>query len=89
MTLDEYSADGLTLVSANVFSHSFNIPTEATLTADPDVFPAFRVRNGLRLINAVDDFGFVGTPIPEPASVAMIGLAAAGLLLAKRENRSA
>jgi hypothetical protein len=59
-----------------VFSHAFNIPIEANLTVDAEVFGAFRVRNGLRLYNAVDDFA-VG--IPEPASTVLLTLAMAAL----------
>jgi hypothetical protein len=83
MVLDDYGATGTTLVDDNVFSHSFNIPIEAALTADTAVFGAFRVRNGLRLYNALDNFAF---GIPEPTTVSMLGLAAAGLLALRRRS---
>ena len=63
MVLDEYSADGTSLVTANVFSHSFNIAS-SNINTDGEVFAAFRVRNGTRLYNVIDNFEAVQLVIP-------------------------
>lgn len=89
MVLDEYSANGTSLVTANVFSHSFNIPAETSLTADPDVWGAFRVRNGTRLYDALDNFETVQLVVPEPGSGALTMVAAMGAALVTRRRRSA
>ena len=83
MVLDEYSADGTSLVTAGVFSHSFDIPA-GDISIDPEVWAAFRVRNGTRLYNAIDNFETVQLVIPEPASVALVGLAVVGFLAIRR-----
>jgi hypothetical protein len=79
MVIDEYNSDGTSLVSANVYNHSFAIPIEATLTADSAVYGGFRVRNGTRLYNAIDNFEQLQLAVPEPASAVILGLAALGL----------
>ena len=84
--LDDYGTDGTALAQAGVFSHSFDIPAEDILTADGDVYGAFRVRNSARLFDAIDNFEIV--LVPEPTSG--IALAAVGMgLLARRRTRRA
>jgi hypothetical protein len=87
MVLDEYSADGTSLVMANVFSHSFAIPAEATLTADSEVFGAFRVRNATRLYNALDNFEVVQLVVPEPGTTVLGLFAAAAATVIPRRRR--
>jgi hypothetical protein len=86
MVLDSYGADGTSLVAANVFSHSFSLPASAALAADPDVFGAFRVRNGTRLYNAVDNFEQVSIPVPEPATWILGSLAGLAVVLRRRTS---
>ncbi len=86
MVLDEYSADGTSLVAANVLSHAFAIPAEATLTADSDVFGAFRVRNGTRLLSSLDNFGTAQLVVPEPGAMLLALVAAAGAMVC--QNRA-
>jgi hypothetical protein len=71
MVLDEYSADGTSLVTANVLNHAFAIPAEAALTADAEVWGAFRVRNGTRLYDALDNFEVTQGVVPEPAAMTL------------------
>jgi hypothetical protein len=87
MVLDNYGSDGTALVSANVFSHSFNIPASAALTADPDVFGAFRVRNGTRLYSTLDNFEVVAIVVPEPATWLIAAVGGLGLLVSCRRDR--
>jgi PEP-CTERM motif len=77
MVLDQYNADGTSLVTAGVFSHSFTIAAaDSAIASDVDgVFGAFRVRNGTRLLDAIDDFAFDVQTIPEPTTAALAGLA--------------
>ncbi|HEX2475674.1 MAG TPA: PEP-CTERM sorting domain-containing protein [Lacipirellulaceae bacterium] len=84
MVLDEYSADGTMLVAANVLTHSFNIPAEAILTADSEVFGAFRLRNGTRLIDALDNFEVLQLAVPEPATLMLGFIAVAGATFTRR-----
>ena len=86
MVLDSYGADGTALVSAGVFSHSFDIPIEAALTADAEVFGAFRVRNGTRLYNAIDGFEQLAAVVPEPATYLLALLGFASLLAKYRRS---
>lgn len=86
LVLDEYSADGTALVTANVFSHSFDIPAEATLTADSEVFGAFRVRNATRLYNALDNFEVLQLVVPEPGTIVLGLFAVAVSALISRQR---
>lgn len=85
LTIDEYNAAGTALVTANVFSHSIDIAntlngaTNPDITLDNEVWAAFRVRNGTRLLAAIDNFQAVTIPAPEPAAW-LAGLVAAGAL---------
>lgn len=86
MVLDDYGADGTALVTAGVLSHSFAIPASAAFTADNQVFAAFRVRNGTRLYNALDNFGAVQTAIPEPGCLGLASLGALYCVIARRRS---
>jgi hypothetical protein len=88
MVIDQYNADGTSLVSANVFSHSFDIAAgDAAIASDVDgVYSAFRVRNGTRLLDAIDDFQVSEVTIPEPATAALAAVAA--LVLSARRRRA-
>ncbi|HJQ81129.1 MAG TPA: PEP-CTERM sorting domain-containing protein [Lacipirellulaceae bacterium] len=88
MVLDEYNADGTSVVAANVFSHSFDIPAEATLTADTEVFGAFRVRNATRLYNALDNFEVLQLVVPEPGTISLAIAVALGLSFSSRRRRA-
>ena len=55
VALDDYGATGAALVTANVLTNAFDIPT-SLIAPDVDVFAAFRVRNGNRLIAVIDNF---------------------------------
>jgi hypothetical protein len=88
MVLDEYSADGTSLVAANVFSQSFNIPS-SDINIDAEVWGAFRVRNGTRLLSAIDNFETVQLVIPEPTSLGLIGLSAVVVLGIRRRAQVA
>ncbi len=87
MVLDEYSSDGTSLVMSNVLTHAFAIPAEAVLTADAEVFGAFRVRNATRLYNALDNFEVVQLVVPEPATMTL-GLVAVAATICTRRRLS-
>jgi hypothetical protein len=87
LVLDDYGTDGLSLVQANVYSHSYDIPIEGTLTADDTVFGGFRVRNATRLYDALDNFEILDvTPVPEPTAVAVLLIGSVALLGRKRRR---
>jgi hypothetical protein len=72
-------------VTANVFSHSASIPS-SDINIDAEVWGAFRVRNGTRLLAAIDNFETVQLVIPEPTSLALAALVAAGLMSIRRRR---
>jgi hypothetical protein len=84
MTLDDYGATGAALVTANVYSFSFTLTDTTAANSDTEVFGAFRVRNGTRLIDALDNYEIVQIAIPEPGTLALVGLALCGLSAKRR-----
>jgi hypothetical protein len=88
MVLDEYSADGTSLVMPNVLTHAFAIPAEAVLTADAEVFGAFRVRNATRLYNALDNFEVLQLVVPEPGTMSLAIAVALGMAFSSCRRRA-
>jgi hypothetical protein len=84
MTLDDYGATGTSLVAANVYSFSFTLTDTTAANSDAEVFGAFRVRNGTRLIDALDNYEIVQVVVPEPATFALAGVALGGLVARRR-----
>jgi hypothetical protein len=84
MTLDDYGATGASLVTANVYSFSFTLADTIAANSDAEVFGAFRLRNGTRLLDALDNYEIVQMAIPEPGTLALAGLALCGWCVKRR-----